>query len=67
MVQAFAATRGRVRSREALIADVWGPGTHLDERTVDTHVKRLRRKLGPVGAYIETLRGVGYRFQEPTG
>jgi two-component system phosphate regulon response regulator PhoB len=54
--------RGRVLSREALLSDVWGIQGDVTTRTVDTHVKRLREKLRGVGAYIETVRGVGYRF-----
>jgi two-component system phosphate regulon response regulator PhoB len=54
--------RGRVLSREALLSDVWGIQGDVTTRTVDTHVKRLREKLGASGAYIETVRGVGYRF-----
>jgi two-component system phosphate regulon response regulator PhoB len=52
-----------VRSRETLLEAVWQhPGT-LETRTVDTHVKRLREKLGVVGCQIETVRGVGYRLK----
>jgi two-component system phosphate regulon response regulator PhoB len=58
----FMARRGRVQSREALLDDVWGVHNAVTTRTVDTHVKRLRQKLGAVGGYIETIRGVGYRF-----
>jgi len=55
--------RGLVRSRENLLEAVWHhPGT-LETRTVDTHVKRLREKLGDVGRLIETVRGVGYRLK----
>jgi len=55
--------RGLVRSRETLLEAVWQhPGT-LETRTVDTHVKRLREKLGVVGRQIETVRGVGYRLK----
>jgi two-component system phosphate regulon response regulator PhoB len=54
--------RDRVQSRAALLDDVWGVSSDLETRTVDTHVKRLREKLGAAGAYIETVRGVGYRF-----
>lgn len=54
--------RGRVQSREMLLTDVWGMSPDVTTRTVDTHVKRLRQKLGRAGAYVETLRGVGYRF-----
>lgn len=55
--------RGRVQTRETLLADVWGIRADITTRTVDTHVKRLREKMGAAGAYIETLRGVGYRFR----
>jgi two-component system, OmpR family, phosphate regulon response regulator PhoB len=54
--------RGRVQSRSALLDDVWGMSGEVTTRTVDTHVKRLREKLGDAGVYIETVRGVGYRF-----
>ena len=54
--------KGRVQSRDTLLSDVWGIEADVTTRTVDTHVKRLREKLGPAGKYIETLRGVGYRF-----
>jgi len=54
--------RGRVQSRPALLDDVWGMSGEVTTRTVDTHVKRLREKLGEAGVYIETVRGVGYRF-----
>jgi two-component system phosphate regulon response regulator PhoB len=54
--------RGRVQSRSALLDDVWGMSGEVTTRTVDTHVKRLREKLGNAGGYIETVRGVGYRF-----
>ena len=53
--------RGRVQTREVLLGDVWGIHADIHTRTVDTHVKRLRHKLGAAGPYIETLRGVGYR------
>lgn len=56
--------RGRVQSRETLLADVWGITADVTTRTVDTHVKRLREKLGAAGAYIETIRGAGYRFAD---
>ncbi len=54
--------RNRVQSREVLLDHVWGIDAEITTRTVDTHVKRLREKLGPAGNYIETVRGVGYRF-----
>jgi two-component system phosphate regulon response regulator PhoB len=55
---------GRVLTRDALLASVWGPGIAVTTRTVDTHLKRLREKLGSAGDLIETVRGVGYRFVE---
>ncbi|MBN2804237.1 MAG: response regulator transcription factor [Deltaproteobacteria bacterium] len=54
--------RGRVQSRDVLLSDVWDINADVTTRTVDTHVKRLREKLGLAGSYIETVRGVGYRF-----
>ena len=63
--------KNRVQTRAALLSDVWGIDADITTRTVDTHVKRLREKLGDAGAYIETVRGVGYRFadnpEEATG
>jgi two-component system phosphate regulon response regulator PhoB len=64
LLHAFLSRRGRVQTREALLSDVWGIEAEVTTRTVDTHVKRLREKLGEAGAYIETLRGVGYRFRD---
>jgi len=55
--------RGRVQTREQLLDDVWGIQADVTTRTVDTHVKRLRQKLGQAAGHIETLRGVGYRFR----
>lgn len=54
--------KGRVQTRDMLLSDVWGIDAEITTRTVDTHVKRLREKLGSAGHYVETLRGVGYRF-----
>jgi two-component system phosphate regulon response regulator PhoB len=54
--------RGRVRSREDLLEDVWGYKPGVSTRTVDTHVKRLRDKLGEAGSLVETVRGMGYRL-----
>ena len=56
--------RGRVQSRERLLNDVWGIASEVTTRTIDTHVKRLRQKLGRAGKYIETVRGIGYKFGE---
>jgi two-component system phosphate regulon response regulator PhoB len=56
--------RGRVLSREQLLRDVWEYDAIIDSRTVDTHVRRLREKLGSAARHLETVRGVGYRFIE---
>jgi two-component system phosphate regulon response regulator PhoB len=56
--------RNRVQSRGALLDQVWGIETKISTRTVDAHVKRLREKMGAARDYIETVRGVGYRFAE---
>jgi two-component system phosphate regulon response regulator PhoB len=63
LLHTFVTRRGRVQTREMLLSDVWGITAEVTTRTVDTHVKRLRQKLGAAGDYIETLRGVGYRFR----
>ena len=54
--------RGRVQTRDQLLSDVWGYSAHITTRTVDTHVKRLREKMGVMGKHVQTIRGVGYRF-----
>ena len=54
--------RGRVQSRDQLLSDVWGYSSEVSTRTVDTHIKRLREKLGTMGKYVQTIRGVGYKF-----
>jgi len=56
--------RGRVQSRDRLLTDVWGYEGDVDTRTVDTHMRRLREKLGKAADYVETVRGVGYRFAD---
>jgi two-component system, OmpR family, phosphate regulon response regulator PhoB len=56
---------GRVQSRETLLQDVWGYNYFGDTRTVDTHVTRLRTKLGSAGDLIKTVRGFGYKIEEP--
>ena len=55
---------GRVQSRDQLLRDVWEYDSVIDTRTVDTHMRRLREKLGPAARYLDTVRGVGYRFVE---
>lgn len=57
-------SRGRVLSRETLIQQVWGYAFTGESRTVDVHMRTLRQKLGPAGAYIETVRGYGYKISE---
>ena len=56
--------RGRVQTRDRLLNDVWGYESVIDTRTVDTHVRRLRKKLGKVADAIESVRGFGYRLRE---
>ena len=56
--------RGRVQSRDQLLQDVWQYDNVIDTRTVDTHMRRLREKLGRAARYLDTVRGVGYRFAE---
>ncbi len=56
--------RGRVQSRDTLLNDVWGYENAIDTRTVDTHIRRLREKLGKTSDCIETVRGFGYRIAE---
>jgi two-component system phosphate regulon response regulator PhoB len=63
LLTTFHARKGRAQSREMLLDTVWGIQADITTRTVDTHVKRLREKLGAAGCYVETLRGVGYRFK----
>ncbi len=55
---------GKVRYRRELLTEVWGYHPEVSSRTLDTHVKRLRQKLVDAGAYIDTVRGVGYRLVE---
>jgi DNA-binding response OmpR family regulator len=51
-------------SREKILSEVWGLNYYVDDRTLDTHIKLLRKALGPYGNFIKTLRGLGYRFDE---
>lgn len=57
--------RGRVRTREALLTTVWGYESEVISRTVDTHMRRLRAKLGPAAGWLGTVRGIGYKIQDP--
>ena len=54
---------GRVQTREQLLSDVWNYADNVDSRTVDTHVRRLRKKLGSEAGRIETVIGLGYRLK----
>ena len=56
---------GRVRSRESLLSEVWGYDAEVMSRTVDTHIRRLRGKLGGSAPWLATVRGIGYRIQDP--
>jgi len=64
LLQALMQRRGRVQERDRLLNEVWGYESVIDTRTVDTHVRRLREKLGKAGDVIETVRGFGYRLRE---
>jgi two-component system phosphate regulon response regulator PhoB len=64
LLRALIQRRGRVQGRDRLLNDVWGYESVIDTRTVDTHVRRLREKLGKGGDAIETVRGFGYRLRE---
>ena len=64
LITVLAQRRGRVQSREQLLRDVWEYNNAIDTRTVDTHMRRLREKLGGAAKYLETVRGVGYRFTD---
>lgn len=64
LLAALLENRGRVLGRDRLLNQVWGYEAAFDTRTVDTHVRRLREKLGNSGTRIETVRGFGYRFAE---
>jgi two-component system phosphate regulon response regulator PhoB len=63
LLEILARRRGRVQTRERLLQDVWGYENPIDSRTVDTHMRRLREKIGETARYLETIRGVGYRFK----
>ena len=56
--------RGRVISRQTLLDAIWGENVYVVDRTVDVHIRKIREKLGKFGDYIETVKGVGYRFRE---
>lgn len=64
LLTVLAQRRGRVQSRDQLLQDVWEYDNLIDTRTVDTHMRRLREKLGAAARYLDTIRGVGYRFAD---
>ena len=64
LLAALAGSPGRVLSRDNLLDRIWGQDCYVTDRTVDTHIRRLREKLGKSAKYIETVRGFGYRFLE---
>ncbi len=65
LLTTFMSRLGRVQSREQLLEDVWEMSPDVETRTVDTHVKRLREKLGAGRDLLETVRGIGYRMVDP--
>jgi two-component system, OmpR family, phosphate regulon response regulator PhoB len=65
LLQTLVSRAGRVQSREQLLENVWDLASDVETRTIDTHVKRLREKLGAARGMLETVRGVGYRLAEP--
>jgi two-component system phosphate regulon response regulator PhoB len=64
LLSTLVSRKGRVQTRDRLLADVWNYESDVDSRTVDTHIKRLRSKLGKWGEAIETVRSLGYRLRE---
>lgn len=63
LLKYFASNNNIALSREQLLSSVWGYDFYGDDRTIDTHVKTLRRNLGSYGDYIKTVRGIGYKFE----
>jgi two-component system phosphate regulon response regulator PhoB len=64
LLEALMRRPGRVMTREKLLDEVWGSDIAVTSRTIDTHLKRLREKLGEAAELIQTVRGLGYRFAE---
>jgi two-component system phosphate regulon response regulator PhoB len=64
LLTVLAQRTGRVQSRDQLLRDVWEYDSLIDTRTVDTHMRRLREKIGAAAKHLDTVRGVGYRFVE---
>ena len=67
LLAAMIERKGRVQSRDALLGTVWGMDRDIEPRTVDTHLRRLREKLGAAGDQIHTVRGFGYRLDDHAG
>jgi two-component system phosphate regulon response regulator PhoB len=65
LLTTFLSRVGKLQTRDTLLRDVWGVSGNMQTRTVDTHIKRLREKLGPGRDLIETVRGSGYRMVDP--
>ena len=63
LLKYFVANKNIALSREQLLTNVWGYDFYGDDRTIDTHVKTLRKNLGNYGEYIKTVRGIGYKFE----
>jgi two-component system phosphate regulon response regulator PhoB len=57
---------GQPQDRNYLLKVIWGYSDEIHSRTLDTHMKRLRQKLGKEGSFIETIRGIGYQVRQPT-
>jgi len=67
LLSLLVAKEGAIQSREGLLKEVWGYGPSVDTRTVDTHIRRLREKLGEYAPLLQTVRGEGYRFVSVAG
>jgi DNA-binding response OmpR family regulator len=65
LINMLVRTPGQTVARQTLLKDVWQYSETSDTRTVDSHVRRLRSKLGPLAGYVETVQGVGYRLVVP--
>ena len=63
LLKYFVNNKNVALSREQLLTNVWGYDFYGDDRTIDTHVKTLRKNLGSYGNYIKTVRGIGYKFE----
>ena len=63
LLKYFVSNKNIALSREQLLTNVWGYDFYGDDRTIDTHVKTLRKNLGKYGDYIKTVRGIGYKFE----